>query len=66
MSTEQLIHFMCFTSWLSVFAKMAELFFANIKYSILEANQKREVSCLFRCYDDDGLQILSDIDRKYI
>lgn len=43
MITEQLSHFMCFASGLSIFAKMAELFFADIKHSTLEANQKRSV-----------------------
>jgi len=42
--TEQLCHFRCFVSGLSIYVKMTELVFVNIKYSILEANSKRSVS----------------------
>lgn len=63
MITEQFSHFMCFASGLSIFAKTAELVLPILNTAHLK-QIKREVSCLFRCYDDEGLQIPSEIDDR--
>lgn len=61
MITEQLSLFMCFASGLSIFAEMAQLFFADIKSSTLEANQEKCAVCTGAV-----MMKANEINRKHI